>query len=173
MNTLREVVRWLWWIVSVADFVAASGVWIEMRRRSSVTWRYLERPQGGEAAAAFRTIIGLYLFGINVQAHLWYLFLGLAIAIYQGWATMGLFLYLRGILNGEGWFSLLKKVARPAQPGGPTKEGEHAMAVDKNDNQPTKDDPHGPPPKPVKRDGGGVPEGPGDKPESPKPQSNP
>lgn len=110
MNTLREVIRWVWWIVAIADCMASLLIAIEMRRRPHQAWRYLERPQFGEVGAAARTVVGLYLFGVNVQAHLWFLFAGLFVAIYQGWASVGLLLYLRNILNGQGWGGLFKSL---------------------------------------------------------------
>lgn len=102
MNTLRETIRWIWWIVSIADFMASLLAWSELTSKQDRSFLYLGRTQFGDAWRASVTIIGLYLFGLNVQTHVWFLFFGLCASVYQGYATVCWLLYVRGTLNGDG-----------------------------------------------------------------------
>lgn len=107
-EALRETVRWVWWIVAIADCMAALLAWQELSKKPDRFFTYLGHTQIGDAWGQLRTIIGLYLFGLNVQSHLWFLFFGLAAAIYQGYATVCFLLYVRGVLNGDGGWSTFK-----------------------------------------------------------------
>ena len=110
MNSLREAIRWAWLVVCIADCLASFLSWLELKSRRERTFLYMGRVMFADAFRAFTSVIGLYLFGINVQAHLWYVALGLFSVLLQGGATVGFLLYWRGLINGEGFFGLVKRL---------------------------------------------------------------
>jgi hypothetical protein len=109
LETLRDVIRWIWLIVCVADCLASGLAWLELRKKRDRSFYYLARVMFSDAFRALTSVIGLYLFGINVQSNLWYIVLGLAAAVSQGASTIGWLLYVRGIINGGGWLGLLRR----------------------------------------------------------------
>ena len=109
MQTLRETVRWVWWGVSVAHCICALLAWVELRRKKERTFHYLSRTQIGDAWRASVSIIGLLMFGLNVQQHTWFVIYGLCSAVFQAYAIISWLLYVRGTINGEGWLSLFKR----------------------------------------------------------------
>lgn len=52
-----------------------------------------------DALRALVTVIGLYLFGINVQSRMWFLLLGLFSVMCQGCSTVKWLLYIRGVID--------------------------------------------------------------------------
>lgn len=116
MNSLREIIRWTWLIVSIANLCASALAWVELRQPSSRTFLYLSRVMAADGFRAAVSVAGLYLFGVNVQAHLWFIIAGLLVAIAQAGAITGWLLYTRGLINGGGlWGLILNTAKRRAQ----------------------------------------------------------
>lgn len=113
METAREVIRWAWLLITIANFVSSLLAWAELKGKRDRSFVYLSRWMRADAARAVVTGLGLYLFGINVQSKLWFLALGLASVAYQSYATVGWLLYVRGLINGGGWFELLHRTKLP------------------------------------------------------------
>lgn len=108
---IREIIRWVWLLVCLADFMASCLVWVELRKRNDRTFLYIARIMFADAFRAVVSGMGLYLYGVNEQSRLWFLLLGLASVLCQGMATAGFLLFWRGILNGGGVWELVKRVA--------------------------------------------------------------
>lgn len=137
MSVLRELMRWVWLTVCLIDGIAAILGWIELRQKKDRSFNYLSRILLADAIRAFLTTVGLYLFGVNVQANLWYLVLGLFSVCYQGTSTVGWLLYIRGIINGGGFIGLIMSLFKSKKKGGNnmSKEREEKDREKKEDGQ--------------------------------------
>ena len=105
---MKQILYWAW--ISFAAVDAFGGVigWLELRRERPDASRYLAHVLLAGGWRSVTTIIGLYLFGLNLKAESWYLWLGVSAVAYKGYSTWGWLMYLHGII-GHSWWDLFKR----------------------------------------------------------------
>lgn len=109
MTILADFIFWAWIVFAVLDSVAGVLGWLELRNQHDATLRRLSKVMYGGGQRSIITIIGLLLFGLNIKAHPLYLIAGLWGVAYKAYATWGWLLYYRGVINGGGWWALVKR----------------------------------------------------------------
>lgn len=109
---MRQIIIWAWITVCFLDVSAGVLGWLEMRKETKRVAHYLGRVMMASAVRSGTTIVGLYAFGVNVKTHLWFLVLGLIAVTYKAIATWGWIFYCRDIINGSGWWGLVKRMFR-------------------------------------------------------------
>jgi hypothetical protein len=106
---VKQVLYWAWVAMAAIDMMGGLMGWLELRREAQPSARRLAKVLLAGGYRSLTTIVGLYLFGLNVKTETWLLAVGLSAVAYKAYATWGWLLYLHGIINGGGWWGLLKR----------------------------------------------------------------
>lgn len=116
---MRGFLFWLFVIVAVIDAIGGIVGWLELRMERNAAGQLIRSRDSSSVrlsrillAGAYRsisTVIGLYLFGLNVKAQGWFLFIGIYAVAYKAYSTWSWFAYLRNWINGGGWLGFFRK----------------------------------------------------------------
>lgn len=109
MTTMRQVLFCAWIAFAFLDAVGGFVGWIELRKDFQRSSQRLAPVLFAGAYRSVTTILGLYLFGMNINAPVWFLCVGLSAVIYKAQATWGWLFYLHGVINGGGWAGIFRR----------------------------------------------------------------
>src|SRR6185295_9818277 len=98
-----QIIFWAWVTVCFLDLLAGLLAGLEWWKIGDRLATRMAHILFSTSYRSFTTIIGLSIFGLNVRAKPWYLWVGLSAVTYKAYATWSWLLHSRGIINGNGW----------------------------------------------------------------------
>lgn len=109
----HSVIFWTWLVFASLDIASGLMGWMENRStkpktREERTANRLSKVMFAGAQRSAVTIVALLTLGVNSKAALWFLAWGCWAVIYKAYSTWGWLLYARGVINGGGWWALVR-----------------------------------------------------------------